>query len=151
MRDYNKILLCLDLTDDSETLAVRAKSLAAAFGAVLLATQGGTIEWRAEARHLNWTAIALAAAIVGLDLGFLHLYRSGFEVSLGALVTQTAAAMTNVSGRPGSGIASGHSRGAAMRTAATKGDASARQRPRRGTSDDVARGDFRPSTGHPSA
>lgn len=35
MRDYNKILLCLDLTDDSETLALRAKSLAAAFGAEL--------------------------------------------------------------------------------------------------------------------
>lgn len=63
------------------------------FGAVLLATQGGTIEWRAEARHLNWTAIALAVAIVGLDLGFLYLYRSGFEVSLGALVTQSAAAL----------------------------------------------------------
>ena len=35
MRDYNKILLCLDLTDDSETIAVRAKALAAAFGAEL--------------------------------------------------------------------------------------------------------------------
>ena len=35
MRDYKKIMLCLDLTDDSETLAVRAKSLAAAFGAEL--------------------------------------------------------------------------------------------------------------------
>jgi multidrug transporter EmrE-like cation transporter len=63
------------------------------FGAVLLATQGGHLEWRAEVRHLNWTAIALAVAIVGLDLGFLYLYRSGFEVSLGALVTQSAAAL----------------------------------------------------------
>ena len=35
MRDYNKILLCLDLTDDSETIAVRAKALATAFGAEL--------------------------------------------------------------------------------------------------------------------
>jgi multidrug transporter EmrE-like cation transporter len=32
-------------------------------------------------------------AVVGLDLGFLFLYRSGFEVSLGALVTQSAAAL----------------------------------------------------------
>ena len=31
--------------------------------------------------------------IVGLDLGFLFLYRSGLEVSLGALVTQSAAAL----------------------------------------------------------
>lgn len=35
MRDYKKILLCLDLTDDSEKLAERAKALAATFGAEL--------------------------------------------------------------------------------------------------------------------
>ena len=62
------------------------------FGAMLFVTPGG-FEWRQEARHVNWTAIALAVAIVGLDLGFLYLYRSGFEVSLGALVTQSAAAL----------------------------------------------------------
>jgi uncharacterized membrane protein len=62
------------------------------FGALLVASPGG-FEWRQEARQLNWTAIALAVAIVGLDLAFLFLYRSGFEVSLGALVTQSSAAM----------------------------------------------------------
>jgi uncharacterized membrane protein len=62
------------------------------FGAVLLAAPG-EFAWRQEIRQLNWTALALAVAIVGLDLGFLFLYRSGFEVSLGALVTQSAAAM----------------------------------------------------------
>jgi len=35
MRDYKKILLCLDLTDDSEKIAERAKALAATFGAEL--------------------------------------------------------------------------------------------------------------------
>ena len=35
MRDYRKILLCLDLTDDSEKIAERARALAAAFGAEL--------------------------------------------------------------------------------------------------------------------
>ena len=53
----------------------------------------GEFAWREEVRQLNWTAIALAFAIIGLDLGFILLYRTGFEVSLGALVTQTAAAM----------------------------------------------------------
>jgi drug/metabolite transporter (DMT)-like permease len=53
----------------------------------------GEFAWREEMRQLNWTAIALAFAIIGLDLGFILLYRTGFEVSLGALVTQTAAAM----------------------------------------------------------
>lgn len=35
MRDYSKILLCLDLTDDSEKIAERAKALAAKCGAEL--------------------------------------------------------------------------------------------------------------------
>ena len=48
---------------------------------------------RSEIRQLNWTAAALAVAIVGLDLGFLLLYRSGYAVSMGALVTQSAAAL----------------------------------------------------------
>ena len=62
------------------------------FGVILLVAPGG-FEWRHELRQINWTALALAAVIVGLDLGFLYLYRGGFEVSLGALVTQSAAAM----------------------------------------------------------
>jgi multidrug transporter EmrE-like cation transporter len=62
------------------------------FGVILLVAPGG-FDWRQELRHLNWTALALAVVIVGLDLGFLYLYRGGFEVSLGALVTQSAAAM----------------------------------------------------------
>ena len=74
-------------------------SLMLTYGAVAvllggaLALAPGEFVWREEVRHLNWTAIALALAIIGLDLGFILLYRSGFEVSLGALVTQSAAAM----------------------------------------------------------
>ena len=64
----------------------------AALGVILLAAPTA-FEWRQEIRQLNWTAPALAAVIVGLDLGFLYLYRGGFEVSLGALVTQSAAAL----------------------------------------------------------
>jgi multidrug transporter EmrE-like cation transporter len=74
-------------------------SLMVTYGAVALLFAGvlvfspGEFAWKQEVGHLNWTAIALAFAIIGLDLGFILLYRSGFEVSLGALVTQTAAAM----------------------------------------------------------
>jgi multidrug transporter EmrE-like cation transporter len=60
---------------------------------VFLLLAPGAFDWRQELRQLNWTALALAVVIVGLDLGFLYLYRGGFEVSLGALVTQSAAAM----------------------------------------------------------
>jgi multidrug transporter EmrE-like cation transporter len=66
--------------------------VATLFGVILIATPG-EFAWRQELRQLNWTALALAVAIVGLDLGFLYLYRSGFAVSMGALVTQSAAAM----------------------------------------------------------
>lgn len=62
------------------------------FGLVLTLAPG-EFAWREELQQLNWTAIALAVAIIGLDLGFILLYRTGFEVSLGALVTQTAGAM----------------------------------------------------------
>jgi uncharacterized membrane protein len=74
------------------SLLVTYAAVAMLFGVLLLAAPGG-LEWRQEARQLNWTALALAVAIVGLDLGFLLLYRSGYAVSLGALVTQSAAAM----------------------------------------------------------
>jgi multidrug transporter EmrE-like cation transporter len=74
------------------SLLVTYALVAVLFGALLVASPGG-FEWRQETRQLNWTAIALAVAIVGLDLAFLFLYRSGFEISLGALVTQSSAAM----------------------------------------------------------
>ena len=56
-----------------------------------LAPDGPTL--REGLKPLNWTAIALAVMVVGLDVGFLMLYRSGFEVSLGQIVTQSAAAL----------------------------------------------------------
>lgn len=74
------------------SLLVTYACVALLFGLILLVAPGA-FEWRGELRQLNWTALALALVIVGLDLGFLFLYRTGFEVSLGALVTQSAAAM----------------------------------------------------------
>ena len=44
-------------------------------------------------KALNWTAVGLAVAIVGIDIAFLMLYRSGFAVALGQNVTQSAAAL----------------------------------------------------------
>jgi uncharacterized membrane protein len=74
------------------SLLVTYAAVATLFGVLLLAAPGA-FEWRQEVRQLNWTTVALAIAIVGLDLGFLLLYRSGYAVSLGALVTQSAAAL----------------------------------------------------------
>lgn len=59
---------------------------------ILLATPaaGGL---RAQLAPVNWTAPALAVVVVAIDLAFILLYRSGFPVSLGALVTQASAAI----------------------------------------------------------
>jgi len=59
----------------------------------LYAMAPGTTSLREAAGQLNWTTLALAGVIVCLDLSFLMLYRSGFELSLGQLVTQSAAAL----------------------------------------------------------
>ncbi len=60
---------------------------------LLYAAMPGGSTLRAGLQALNWTSLALAAAVVLLDLGFLLLYRSGFDISLGQLITQSAAAM----------------------------------------------------------
>ena len=74
------------------SLALTYAAVTLLFVCSLVAAPGG-FEWRQEFRAVNWTAPALAVAIVALDLGFLFLYRSGYDLSLGALVTQSAAAM----------------------------------------------------------
>lgn len=74
------------------SLAVTYAVVTVVFVGVYAATPHGA-PLRASLQLLNWTALGLAAAIVLLDLGFLMLYRSGFEVSLGQLVTQSAAAL----------------------------------------------------------
>jgi multidrug transporter EmrE-like cation transporter len=42
---------------------------------------------------LSWTPLALAGVVVLLDVGYLMLYRSGYDLSVGQLVTQSAAAL----------------------------------------------------------
>lgn len=60
---------------------------------LLYAYMPGATSLQAGLQGLNWTAFALAAAVVLLDLGFLQLYRSGFDISLGQLITQSAGAL----------------------------------------------------------
>ncbi|HTU66662.1 MAG TPA: EamA family transporter [Steroidobacteraceae bacterium] len=74
-------------------------SLAVTYGigaltfALVYAVLPGGPTLRAGFSGLNWTAFALAIAVVGLDVGFLLLYRGGFDVSLGQIITQSAAAL----------------------------------------------------------
>lgn len=60
---------------------------------VLYLAMPGASGLRTSLQALNWTALGLAATVVLLDLAFLMLYRSGFNVSIGQLVTQSSAAL----------------------------------------------------------
>ena len=44
-------------------------------------------------RQVNWASIALALAIVGLEIGFLLAYRSGWDIGLAGVATNVAAAI----------------------------------------------------------
>jgi len=61
--------------------------------AVAYAAMPGAVSFRAAIGELNWTALALAGAVVLLDFGLFMLYRGGFDVSLGQLVTQSSASL----------------------------------------------------------
>jgi multidrug transporter EmrE-like cation transporter len=67
----------------------------AAFGLTLLLLvpfpiKGGLI---AELHQLNWASFLLAVAVVGLEVGFLLVYRSGWNVGLAALLVNVAASL----------------------------------------------------------
>lgn len=57
------------------------------------AVTAGAAPLRANVHALSWTPVALAAVVVLLDVGYLMLYRTGYDLSLGQLVTQSAAAL----------------------------------------------------------
>ncbi len=40
--------------------------------------------------QLNWASYALAAALVGLEMGFLLAYRAGWRISISAIVVNVA-------------------------------------------------------------
>lgn len=46
-----------------------------------------------EIRRVNWTSLAIGAAIVGLELGFLLAYRLGWNISLASLISNASVAV----------------------------------------------------------
>ncbi len=53
---------------------------------------GGQRGLTTEIGKTNWTAYALGVAIVGLEFGFLCIYRAGWEISVGNLVASVTLA-----------------------------------------------------------
>ena len=47
----------------------------------------------AQVRELNWANYALGLSIIGLEGGFLCLYRAGWSASVGPIVTYSAVAV----------------------------------------------------------
>jgi multidrug transporter EmrE-like cation transporter len=74
------------------SLAVTYAVVTAAFAVVYVALPGPAA-LRGAFGQLNWTALALGAVVVFLDLAFLMLYRGGFAVSLAQIIIQSAAAL----------------------------------------------------------
>ncbi|AUS96733.1 hypothetical protein CDQ84_05565 [Clostridium thermosuccinogenes] len=44
-------------------------------------------------KGLNWTSIVLAISIVGLELGYMLVYRAGWNISVGSLVANIILAL----------------------------------------------------------
>ena len=47
----------------------------------------------AELKQLNWASIGLAVAIVGIEFGFLLVYRSGWHLGIAAVLTNVVASL----------------------------------------------------------
>jgi drug/metabolite transporter (DMT)-like permease len=47
----------------------------------------------AALRQLNWASYLLALSLVGLELGFLLVYRAGWNIGLAAVLTNVAASL----------------------------------------------------------
>ena len=74
------------------SLAVTYAVVTVVFAGAYLALPGPA-PLRAAVGQLNWTALVLGLVVVFLDIAFLMMYRGGFEVSLGQIVSQSGTAL----------------------------------------------------------
>lgn len=58
--------------------------------ALLFPSQSGIV---VEFRRLNWASVALGVAIVGIEFGFLLVYRSGWNLGLAAVLVNVVASL----------------------------------------------------------
>ncbi len=66
--------------------------LASVLSVVLYYLTGNQKNLLAEFSKVNWTSAALALAIIGLEFGYINLYRVGWKVSVGSLVANISLA-----------------------------------------------------------
>lgn len=46
-----------------------------------------------ELKKLNWTSVGLAVAVVGIEFGYLLMYRAGWNLGIAAVLTTTLSAL----------------------------------------------------------
>ncbi|MDE6746448.1 MAG: DMT family transporter [Oscillospiraceae bacterium] len=66
--------------------------IAAICSAVMFFATGEQKNLAAEISKANWTAYVLGIAIVGLEFGYICIYRAGWKISLGNLVASISLA-----------------------------------------------------------
>jgi multidrug transporter EmrE-like cation transporter len=49
--------------------------------------------WVSEVKQVNWASFLLALAIVGLEFGFLLVYRAGWNLGIAAVLTNVVASL----------------------------------------------------------
>jgi len=60
------------------------------FGSFFFPMQNGIM---AEVKQLNWASFMLAVAIVGIEFGFLLVYRSGWKLGIAAVLVNVVASL----------------------------------------------------------
>ena len=67
--------------------------VAACVSAVLFVVTAGKGNIPGQLHKLNWTSFVLGAAIIGLEAGYIFLYRAGWKISVGSLVSNISLAV----------------------------------------------------------
>lgn len=77
-------------------------SVAVTYGVAMVASlvvffvRGSELSIGGEAAKLNWASALLGVVVIGLELGFLMMYRAGWEVSVGQFVASAIVAVVLV-------------------------------------------------------
>lgn len=65
---------------------------AAIISAVIFAFMAGPSDMGSEILKVNWTSVVLALAIVGLEVGYVFVYRAGWSISTASVVANISLA-----------------------------------------------------------
>lgn len=67
--------------------------VAAIFTGIVFVATVGFHNVGSEMHKLNWTSYVLGVVIVGLEMGYIFLYRAGWKISAGSIVCNIALAV----------------------------------------------------------